>query len=132
MYFESAKRDVDYDVGALPEYAGLYASRYLHFQNPPEVYANLNPAAGSPDLIAPRGDHGRAGDSMGSLTLGPVTGNMREYSGLNTQFPRYTSRASGPNKGGDDANIGAALAYQASQIQAMTQGESAAAIAGRH
>jgi hypothetical protein len=128
--FESAKRDVDYSPGLLPDYAGEYLSMYLAAQHATINYLGLNPQAGSADLIAPRNIGGVPGDSLGSLTVGPNTARTRETTNLNTWFKRFNPQIPGPNNGGDDYGTRALMAYQASQIQAITQQESAAAIAG--
>lgn len=128
--FESDKTDTPYSVGALPDYAGSFAPMFLN--NPIDFpdYTNLNPAPGSVDLIEARSARGVVANARGNLTLGPVKANDREYSGINTYIHRFTSNPMGPVKGGDDYNTGRLLAYQASQIQALTQAESAAAISG--
>ena len=90
---------------------------------------NLCPQAGSADLIAPRNIGGVPGDSLGSVGRGPNTLVTRENDNTNTQFKRFNSEGRGPVTGGDDYNTQRLIAYQASQIQALTQAESAASIA---
>lgn len=128
--FESDKTDVPYSVGALPDYAGTFAPAFLDRPIDFPDYNNLNPAPGSVDLWEARGNRGVVANSRGNVTVGPVTADDRGYSGYNTFIRRFDSNPVGPNKGGDDYNTGRLMAYQASQIQALTQAESAAAIAG--
>ena len=130
--FESAKTDLPYGVDQLPAYAGEYISSFMAASHGTIKYLNLCPQAGSADLIAPRDIGGIPGDSLGSRGRGPNTLDTRENNNTNTQFKRFNTEGSGPVKGGDDYNTGRLIAYQASQIQALTQGESAAAIAAAY
>ena len=95
-------------------------------------YAPLLPASGSVDLATPRSIGGVTRPNLTPIVIGPVDGGIREYTNLNTDFIWPSSNMGGPVKGGQDANIGAYMAYQASQIQALTQAESAAAMVGGH
>lgn len=130
--FESDKTDLPFSGPDLPEYAGLWLLGARNFSPDKANYSPLLPAAGSVDLIAPRSIGGESRPNLTPVVVGPVTAHDRGYTNLNTDFVRQTSNPQGPNKGGQDANIGAYMAYQASQIQALTQAESAAAITGRH
>jgi len=127
--YESARADVPYSPSMLPAYAGDYASRFNNQPHGAIGYSNLNPASGSADLMEARSAHGKPGDSLGSVTRGPVTADIRENDNTNTNFKRFTTEGKGPVTGGDDYNTQRLIAYQASQIQALTQAESAAAIA---
>ena len=127
--YESMRPDVeDYSPAALPDYAGDYSRKHLNNFHVRTDYANLNPAPGSVDLIAPRNTGGMLGINETWIIGGPVTGEITNYANENTDIPWQNSNPQGPNAGGQDYNTGRLLAYEASQLQALTQAESAQAI----
>ena len=112
--------------------------RELHPQVPTDYFTNLNPAPGSPDLIEPRQAHGFPGTEQAIAINGAVTGALISSNGwtnLNTSSPAtavgqagiVTGYAGAGSYGGDQL-LSASIAYQASQVQMLTDQASANAL----
>lgn len=112
--------------------------RELHPQVPTDYFTNLNPAPGSPDLIEPRQAHGFPGTEQAIAINGAVTGALISTNGWTNQKTSSPARAvgqagivggfAGAGSYGGDQLISAAIAYQASQVQMLTDQASANAL----
>lgn len=112
--------------------------RELHPQVPTDYFTNLNPAPGSPDLIEPRQAHGFPGTEQAIAINGAVTGELISTNGWTNRKTSSPARAvgqagivtgyAGAGSYGGDQLISAAIAYQASQVQMLTDQASANAL----
>lgn len=112
--------------------------RELHPQVPTDYFTNLNPAPGSPDLIEPRQAHGFPGTEQAIAINGAVTGALISTNGWTNRKTSSPARAvgqagivtgyAGAGSYGGDQLISAAIAYQASQVQMLTDQASANAL----
>jgi hypothetical protein len=107
---------------------GLYQLNYLNETGLGEVATQLNPAAGSANLIEPRNAHGIPGTNRVIHSTGPVTGTPDNwYSGQRTATQAQPVGLNGPVVGGADTGHGTSNAYYAAQNAMYSQ---AAAEAG--
>ena len=92
------------------------------------AYANLNPSAGSSDLIAPRQANGFEGHQRVLEINGVVTGSNNPYTGLKTNAPARKVGQKGVVVGGADYLNQLQTSFIASQMQAITDQASASAL----
>lgn len=97
-------------------------------QNVDSAYSNLNPSAGSADLIEPRQARGIAGHQKLLVIDGAVTGRDSEWTGLKTNAPARKVGAKGVVTGGADYISQAQIAFGASQMQMLTEQASSNAL----
>ncbi len=112
--------------------------RELHPQVPTNYLTNLNPAPGSPDLIEPRQAHGFPGTEQAIAINGAVNGSLISTNGWTNRKTSSPARAvgqagivtgyAGAGSYGGDQLISASIAYQASQVQMLTDQASANAL----
>ena len=106
-----------------------------------DIFTNLNPAPGSPDLIEPRQAHGQPGREQSISILGAVTGALISTNGWTNRKTSAPARGvgqpgivtgfAGAGSYGGDQLISASLAYAASQKQMLTDQASANALYAR-
>ena len=112
--------------------------RELHPQVPTNYLTNLNPAPGSADLIEPRQAHGFPGTEQAIAINGAVNGSLISTNGWTNRKTSSPARAvgqsgivtgyAGAGSYGGDQLISASIAYQASQVQMLTDQASANAL----
>ena len=112
--------------------------RELHPQVPTNYLTNLNPAPGSVDLIEPRQAHGFPGTEQAIAINGAVNGSLISTNGWTNRKTSSPARSvgqpgivtgyAGAGSYGGDQLISASIAYQASQVQMLTDQASANAL----
>lgn len=95
-----------------------------------QEFARLNPGPGSADLYAPRDIGGVACPPQAQVVDGPVSGDFRDYFNYNSNIERFDPSGMGPVTGGSqDISTAQYLAYVNSQLQGITQEQSAESFA---
>jgi len=112
--------------------------RELHPQVPTDYLTILNPAPGSQDLMEPRQAHGFPGTEQAIAINGAVNGSLVSTNGWTNQKTSSPARAvgqagivggfAGAGSYGGDQLMSASMAYQASQVQLLTDQASANAL----
>lgn len=115
--------------GANPEYAGQYELQYMEASGAMPSYSELQPAAGSASLSAPRNSGEVTGTNRLIKSMGPVSGTdgdnwTGERAALNKPNPNY----GGPVSGGPDYASSLANSYFAQQANYFSEQASAAAM----
>jgi len=105
------------------------------------TFANLNPAPGSADLIAPRQAYGQPGREQSIAIRGAVNGSLISTNGWTNRKTSSPARGvgqsgivtgfAGAGSYGGDQLISASIAYAASQKQMLTDQASANALYAR-
>jgi hypothetical protein len=116
-------------------------TRELNPQVPTDYLTLLNPAPGSVDLIEPRQAHGFGGTEPAIAMNGAVNGSLISTNGWTNRKTSSPARAvgqagivsgyAGAGSYGGDQLISASIAYQASQVQMITDQASANALYAR-
>jgi len=112
--------------------------RELQPQVPTDYLTILNPAPGSQDLMEPRQAHGFPGTEQAIAINGAVNGSLVSTNGWTNQKTSSPARAvgqvgivggfAGAGSYGGDQLMSASMAYQASQVQLLTDQASANAL----
>lgn len=132
--YESEFYDVAFDgVGVPASMGNLFVIHYP--QGGPQEgvgvnqeFARLNPGPGSQDLYAPRDIGGIACPPQAMIVDGPVAGGFKDYFNYNADIERFDPSGLGPVTGGvQDIATATYLAYVNSQLQGITQEQSAEA-----
>lgn len=130
--YESAFYDVALEGVGVPASMGeLFAIHYP--QGEPQggagldqEFSRLNPGPGSADLYMSRDFGGIPCPPQAQIVDGPVSGGFKDFFNYNEDIKRFDPSGNGPVTGGfQDISTSAYLAYVNSQLQAITQEQSA-------
>ena len=130
--YESAFFDVALDGVGVPASMGeLFAITYP--QGLPQggvgldqEFNRLNPGPGSQDLLMTRDFGGIPCPPQAMVVEGPVAGGFKDFFNYNEDIKRFDPNGNGPVTGGvQDISTTAYLAYVNSQLQSITQEQSA-------
>ena len=112
-----------------PEYAGEYELQFMNAAGTQPGFSELQPAAGSSSLSAPR----NAGEITGTNNLihstGPVSGSDGDgWTGVRAELNKPNPNYGGPVSGGQDYSASLAASYFAQQAAYYSEQASAAAM----
>ena len=107
-----------------------YGLTYPQYEGVPREYFPINAGLGSLDLVSPRDIGGSSMPPRALVISGPVGMDQRPYLDFNTDITRLNllDQAQGPN-GALDTSTQLYLAYLNSQLQPITETQSAEAFA---
>lgn len=112
-----------------PEYAGEYELGFMNASGSMPGYSELQPAAGSSSLTAPRNTGENTGTNNLIHSKGPVSGtDGDQWSGVRAALNRPNPNYGGPVTGGPDYAASVANAYFAQQANYFSEQASAAAL----
>ena len=112
-----------------PEYAGEYELQFMNAAGTTPSYSELEPAAGSSSLSAPRNSGEVTGTNRQIKSTGPVTGHDGDrWTGVRAELNRPNPNYGGPVSGGPDYSASLANAYFAQQANYFSEQASAAAM----